>query len=413
LFAIKKKLPVSDIQIATTQEKRNALMCQIKKWRDLQLVYMPGIITSPLWGPEDNTEDDNAVTAETEPLHLPSSLDPEQRKANHLQQVTEHEQLLRMAQLQDSLIELRHTRKIRRKLLMNHYMQVAGQGQRANTRSRTVLNSVENRIAKFVERYRTAYQALCQLDPSGDWREVYLVLKDSDNRGPGKERDEEGTGDGTYLRSWIWLSNPQVRDVVDGEVGEEGASEEDVNEVVRVEWTTSFARLERWTEEVELLHEEMRRVVMFLEWKLWDWLARIGARGEGLAPDVQSGLDAYAKKQVAVYHDLAVTFAKFWRPTLVSYGLQHSWITEYMTTHEVPLTDTNVPISQARGIFKHRLSKSCRNAGSTTAAKPSKLPVAGVTIGDDLLGGGNCSDDNGLEDIDSGSEDDWDDDWDL
>ena len=83
---------------------------------------------------------------------------------------------------------------------------------------------------------------------------------------------------------------------------------------------------------MELLHKEMWRVVMFLEWKSWDWLARIGAHGEGLAPDVQSGLDTYAKKQAAVYHNLAVTFAKFWRPTLVSYGLQHSWIRVYDDT---------------------------------------------------------------------------------
>ena len=60
-------------------------------------------------------------------------------------------------------------------------------------------------------------------------------------------------------------------------------------------------------------------------------------------------------------------------------------------THNVLLTDTNIPILQARGIFKHRLSKSCRNAASTTAAKSSKLPVAGVTIGDDLLGGGGAT----------------------
>ena len=113
-----------------------------------------------------------------------------------------------MAQLQDSIIKLRHARKIRRKLLLNHYTQIAGQGQWANTRSRTVLNSVESRIVKFVKRYRIAYRALLQLDPSGDWQEVFLELKDSDNRGPGKENDEEGTGDSSYFRSWIWLPNP-------------------------------------------------------------------------------------------------------------------------------------------------------------------------------------------------------------
>jgi hypothetical protein len=81
-------------------------------------------------------------------------------------------------------------------------------------------------------------------------------LKDCDNQGPGKESDRDGVGDGSYFRSWIWLPNPQVLDTADGEAGEEGASEEDVNEILRVEWTTSFARLERWSEEVDLLQEE-------------------------------------------------------------------------------------------------------------------------------------------------------------
>ena len=294
---------------------------------------------------------------------------------------------------------------------MNHYTQIAGQGQRANTRSHAVLNSVEHRISKFVERYCIAYQALCQLDPSGDWQEMYLVLKDSDNRGPGKESDKEGTGDGTYFRSWIWLSNPQVRDI-DGEVGEEGASDEDVNEVICVEWTTSFARLERWVEEVELLQEEMRRVIMFLEWKSLDWLAKVEAHRGDLASDIQSGLNAYAKKQAAVYHDLAVSFANLWHPTLVSYGLQHSWITEYMTKHGVSLADTNIPVSRARGIFKHRLSKSPHNPVSMATANSSNMSVAESIINNGLFGGVNYSDDSGLEDSDLGSEDDWDDDLD-
>ena len=388
-------------------------MRQIKRWQDLQLVYMPGVIVTPLRAPEDNAEDGDAETAETIPLCLPSSLDPEQRKRACLPQVAEHEQLLRMAQLQDSLIELRHTRKIRRKLLMNHYMQVAGQGQRANTRSRAVLNSVESRITKFVERYRAAHRALHQLDPSGDWQETYLELEDCDNRGPGKESNEEGTGDGTYFRSWIWLSNPRVRDATDDEVGEEGASEEEVNDVLRVEWTTSFARLERWAEEVELLQEEMRRVVMFLEWKSRDWLARVEARRGNSTPDIQSGLEAYARKQAAVYRDLAVSFAKLWRPTLVSYDLQHSWVTKYMEDRAVSLADANIPVSRARGIFKHRLSKNSRDAAPMAMAKPSNPRTVAEVAVDSSSSEVSCSEDSDLEGSNSSSEDEWDDcfDW--
>ena len=386
------------------------------------------------------SEDDSAEPVETIPLIFPSRLEPENRNRTCLHQVAEHERLLRMAQLQDSLIELRHTRKIRHKLLMNHHVQIAGQGQRASTRSRAVLASVEDRIIKYVERYRIAYQALLRLDPAGNWRKTFLELKDSDNRGPGKEREEERAGDGKYFRSWIWSANPQAAlsvearpaDGTDGGVDEGGAAgvgggvlnlggraradvlnheargesindeagesstndgdeaevdaateeeangdevevetatQEEVNDVVRVEWTTAYARLTRWTEEVELLQEEMRRVVAFLEWRSNLWLARADGRGENLTFDVQSGLSAYAQKQAAVHHDLAVSFTKFWYPTLESYDLEHSWVVDYAEKHNISLPDTSLSRSRrGQGIFKFRLLDKSRK--TTTPAAP-------------------------------------------
>ena len=360
-------------------------MRKIKKWRELQLVYMPGVAAALLQVPQGDVEEDNEVEiAETVPLFLPSGLDSESRARDCLHRVAEYERLLRTAQLRDSLTELRHARKVRRTLQVNHYIQVAGQGQGVSTRSRTAMDTVDNRINKYVGRYRIAYQALLRLDPTGDWRETFLELKDSDNRGPGKEPDERGVGDGSYFRSWIWLTNPRAPDTAGGE--DDDASEEDVNELLRVEWTTSFARLERWSEEVELLQEEMRRVVAFLEWKAEDWLAKVGARGANITFDVRSGLDAYARKQAAVYRDLAISFVKLWRPTLVSYKLKHSWATEYMVKHEVPLIDTNTPVARARGIFKFRLSDPTHDVTDApppaeVASPPSELapPPSGVT----------------------------------
>jgi hypothetical protein len=337
---------------------------------------MPGVAVAPFSTSEDDAED-NTEAAEDIPLLLPSSLDTERRERVCLDRVAEHERLLRTAQLQDSLAELRHTRKIRRKLLMNHYTQIAGQGQRANTRSRAILNNVESRVARFVERYRAAYQALLWLDPTGDWRDTYLELKDSDNRGPGKERHEEGVGDGAYYRSWIWLSNTRVPETADGIVGEEGASEEDINEILRVEWTTSFARSERWKEEVELLQEEMRRVVAFLEWKSQDWLTKVGVPRGNTTPDIGSGLDAYAKKQAAIHCNLAVSFAKLWRPTLVSYNLKHSWVTVFLAKNGVPLTNDLALNKRGvfkRGIFKFRVAGKSHNAASTTSPSTAALP---------------------------------------
>jgi len=368
---------------------------------------MPGAIIHPSHMPEDNVED--TETAENVPLFLPSNLDSERREKICLQQVAEHERLLRMAQLQDSLIELRHSRKIRRKLLLNHYIQIAGQGQRANTRSRTVLNSVENRIAKFVERYRIAYQALLKLDPTGDWQATYLELKDDDNRGPGKEDDEEGVGDGSYFRSWIWLPNPQVSaDTANGDSGEEGVSEEDVNEVLRVEWTTSFARLERWTEEVELLQEEMRRVVAFLDWRSRDWLARVEARRGDLTPDIQSGVNAYAEKQAAVHRNLAISFTKLWYPTLVSHGLNHSWAEEYTMTNGLPVTETAIPAPNVQGTP----GPSDKSRGISMVSTVPSVAEA-TTRGSLILEEADYSEDSDLEDSDLDSADCWDDDDDL
>ena len=113
-----------------------------------------------------------------------------------------------------------------------------------------------------------------------------------------------------------------------------------MNEALRVEWTTSFARLERWKEEVELLQEEMRRVVMFLQWKSQNWLAKVEVRRGNTTPDMESGLDAYARKQAAIYQNLAGSFTKLWRPTLVSYNLEHSWATAYLRRNGVVSAET-------------------------------------------------------------------------
>ena len=343
-------------------------MRQIRKWREVQLVYMPSAA-----GPDHGTDEidaDDCETPESVPLVLPSQVDSDRRNAVCLHRVAEYERQLRLAQLQDSLAELRRVRRIRHSLLTNHHTQIAGQGQRVNTRSRALINSIDERINKFVQRYRAAYNALIRLDPVGQWHDTHLELKDEDNRGPDKEDEERGLGDGSYTISWIWLLNPRARDTGQGGVGGVGqtegevgrpegeasqteskvdqiegeASQAEVNDVMRVQWATSQARLKRWTEEVKLLQEEMRRVVMFLEWKSEDWFAKKDSRIGTTPPSIQSGLQAYARKQAAVYHNLAVSFVMLWRPTLVSCKLDHAWITDFVRKHKISLPDLDAPV---------------------------------------------------------------------
>ena len=328
----------SDAQQAFLQEKRNLLLNRISRWRESQAVYMPGAVTSPTANDADDDE-----MAEDMVLILPSTLESGQRLAICQHQVAEYERQLRLAQIDDSLVELRNARRIRRNLLVNHRFQIAGQGRRVNTRSHSVIENIEDRIEKFAQRYRSAYQALLRLDPSGDWRENFLELKGCDNCGPGKEIEEEGLGDGSYAPSWIWLANPQIRDLSSTMDVDEDAADEDVNEVMRVEWSTSLARTERWGEEVKLLQEEMRRVVAFLEWKSLDWSTREGTRAASVTPDIQSGLNAYARKQTAVYRNLALSFTILWRPVFVSHNLDYSWAAAFLKRHNVVSTDSSPP----------------------------------------------------------------------
>jgi hypothetical protein len=347
-LAVQKQSLKSDTKKASFQEKRNVLARQISKWRQAQQIYMPGTMTFP-----DNRTDENDVngleTSEDIPLILPSELETTRRNIVCLHKVAEYEQQLHLAQIQDSLIELRRVRRIRYTLLLNHHMQVAGQGQRANTRSRALIHSIDERITKFAQRYCAGRHALVQLDPTGAWQETFLELKKEDNRGPGKEDYESGLGDGSYQLSWIWLSNPRARDTSGSEVcGEDGASQEDVNDVMRVQWTTSYARLQRWKEEVDLLQEEMRRVVTFLQWKSEDWLAKQDVRQVTAPPSIQSGLQGYARKQAAIHHNIAVSFSKLWLPVLISNGLERSWVAKYMKEHGIPLPNAKGPVSRAQ-----------------------------------------------------------------
>lgn len=84
-------------------------MRQIRKWQQVQPVYMPGATTpSLLTHNHDTNEDDTGDLEMPEkiPLVLPSAVEPTQCDAVCLHHVAKYEQQLRLAQLQDALIEL-------------------------------------------------------------------------------------------------------------------------------------------------------------------------------------------------------------------------------------------------------------------------------------------------------------------
>jgi len=95
---------------------------------------------------------------------------------------------------------------------------------------------------------------------------------------------------------------------------------------LRVEWCRCRARAMRYAEEVELLFEEMRRVLAFLEWDRDRWKKRALSflqRDNAAGPSTPSaslvqkarleeGLRAYALRQASVRQRLFDTFGQQW-----------------------------------------------------------------------------------------------------
>jgi hypothetical protein len=64
-------------------------------------------------------------------------------------------------------------------------------------------------------------------------------------------------------------------------------------------------------EEVVLLDEEMRRVLMFCEWKNGWWKDQVSKR-DNLSSELAEGLHAYAREQAAMELSLADSFTAKW-----------------------------------------------------------------------------------------------------
>ena len=320
---------------------------------------MPGAFDSSVSNPESSRME----KAELIKLWLPSQLeDPDKRASLCSPGVITSKKELRFGQLQDSLDNLRKARRVRRGLVLFHKVQIAGEGQKTQTKARAAIQTLQDRIDKSVRRYRVARTALVQLDPGGDWEKIYLPLNDADNRGPSKEPEEVVASDGAYTQSWIWRSTTTA------------VSRDEVNEDMRVEWVQCMARADRWEEEVTLLKEEMRRVVQFLEWRSDSWFLKVDARaGDDVTSAVRAGISAYARKQGSIFHNLAVRFAQRWHSRLVSLSLPHTWASEFLNKHGEPLVDPEFK-KKGQAAQSSRVSEAPAHAESSSTKTADAAP---------------------------------------
>ncbi|KAG1747926.1 uncharacterized protein EDB91DRAFT_1235827 [Suillus paluster] len=110
-----------------------------------------------------------------------------------------------------------------------------------------------------------------------------------------------GESEGTRKLSWIWNMRGAAPDEMDNNNAFEGE-----------------AQAMRWAEEVELLKEEMRRILQFFEWRAqcWDERGLEDALHDVVDDDEHEGLLAYVKCQASLCRRLAESFRTSWTDTL-------------------------------------------------------------------------------------------------
>ena len=309
-------------QQADKQDKQTILLRHIQMWRQSQLVYTPYAATLLS---ENTTLDDNGQphpeTASTTPLFLPSSFPAVIRAQDNMKTICEMERRLREAQADDALADIRRQRRVIQGLWQFKKINVSGTGNRPNTRMLTLYNRINVKVLRCADRYHRARAALVTLDPNGQWQERLKVLQNEDIRGPGKEPDDRSSNS-RFEPSWIWLVSRVVSN---------GETEDEFNESMRVEWAKARARMMRWNEEYQIIQEEMRRVLAYMEWKASWWEQQATLRKDA-SLEILHGVVAYAYKQAYIARQMAARCAAAWLPECVKLGLAPLWAADWMET---------------------------------------------------------------------------------
>lgn len=338
------------------------LRSRLRRWEQVQLIYMPGLLqyqTELSTNSGGNIADASTTSEHPEDaiLWLPSDIPGHARRRVCREGLPRLEEKLRTVQLDDSLETIRHILRIKARMI--HFKNKNYRGQREGTRSRTFIDRVHQKARAAAEKYRQARKAKLELSGPGSWETKHQPLLDSDIRGyqdPNKirpsggrrgvrEDDEleavaaarlqdeavraredagalpadfdlvqedrslrDGTGETRRTISWIWL--------VEGAANLN--SDEPSDDILRAEWAKSRARAHRSREEVNLLKEEMRRTLKFLEWRSQWWKDK-PASWLGVSPQLSEGIRAYALEQADIQRRLADSFELLWKTPLAEF----------------------------------------------------------------------------------------------
>ncbi|KAJ7664819.1 hypothetical protein B0H17DRAFT_1211183 [Mycena rosella] len=265
---------------------------------------MPGVAALKACA-EERDPDEPLVKAEDVKLWMPSELTTAQRQRRGVcrKAVAEVEAKLRVGQCKDALDELRSWLHAQRHLVM--WRNANFVGQRAATRSATLIGRVGDRIRRTAAKYWRAREAVIAL--KGDNFAPHFKELNQENMNANEEEESDAKSRKKLSRlggkcspnkpsnkkrtfSWIWM--------VGGGPGEDEAT---LHDSVQVEWSKALARRDRWVEEVELLREEMKRVLRMLRTIQEEWRERTQVCTQDMDIALAGGLKAYALHQVDQY----------------------------------------------------------------------------------------------------------------
>ncbi|KAJ7431124.1 hypothetical protein FB451DRAFT_1321146 [Mycena latifolia] len=305
---------------------RSALV-KIARFRSLQKIYMPGAAAAIVAA--EALRDPEAAPPKPEKiiLFMPSQMvkqGDDDMLRGCVPGLLDMEIKLRIAQCENSLASLRSRLHAKRWLISFRNENVTSQIQ--STKARTLIGLVGERIQSYVKRYRRGRAALVALQ-GGAIDPALRELTDDDIRLDGDNgesdlaarkklvmvsagRGARAPGTSKRVMSWIWTARGALED-------EDGR----LHESIRVEWSRALARKLRWTEEVMLLREEMRRVLRYLGWQATWWRERQAPR-TNVSREIAAGIRAYALKQASWHERLGGFFRVKWNVSALTAAQQ-------------------------------------------------------------------------------------------
>ncbi|KAJ6505093.1 hypothetical protein C8R45DRAFT_817502 [Mycena sanguinolenta] len=348
------KTHTSDGQKTTLLERGNKLRRKIASWVRTQTEFQPDIARlrerDDLARAESaKTQPTAGVSVEALELWLPSK----QARTPGVVVKPSHARYefdMREARAYEALEEIR-----RLLLVRTHHYKFKDKnisGVSGHTRSRQAIAVLDERIRREAAEYRAARHALASLAPRLSETRWALVLKElapKDIRGmpralfgdPTKKRRKKRARQQEEDRepaemSWIWRTG--LTSLAAAASTSEEAAIKATNEGLRVEWAKTRARANRWTEEVDLLEEEMRRILVFLQWKADWWREQKNCRTVDEV-ETMAGFTAYAERQAAIQETMKARFTHDWRDVGRWIALGHQGVSDFKERARVEQED--------------------------------------------------------------------------